>query len=203
MKPKRLITLAFALVFAAAFALTPVLAVDDECDYHSGDHKITIRSDSYPADGVTFDFEDGTIYITNRFARGDEVEITREYYLYVNGEKIELTDDQSRLVSDFYEGTYEILDRAKEIGLEGARVGAEGAKVGLQAVHGVLKAMFTSYTFDEMEEDIERAAEKVEAKAEKLEAQADDIETMADRVEELYDELFDEIPALRELEWRR
>ncbi|MCB2231749.1 YggN family protein [bacterium] len=203
MKPKRLIMLAFALMLAAAFVAAPAWAVDEERDHYSGDHKITIRSDSYPAEGVNFDFEDGTIYITNRFARGDEVEITREHDLFVNGEKIELTKDQALLVSDFYEGTYDILDRAKEIGIEGAKVGAEGAKVGLQAVHGVLKAMFTSYTFDEMEEDIERAAEKVEAKAERLEVQAEDIETMADRVEGLYEDMFDEIPALRELEWRR
>ena len=193
--------LTLALLLAAIVLVSPARAVDESREWNTDMHQVTIHSDNCPDSGVSFDFEDGSIFLTNKNHRGDEIEITEKHELFVNGEKIELTRDQQRTVTRFYDYTDEIVDRAKEIGLEGAKVGVEGAKVGMKAVHGILKAIFTDYTFDDLDEDLDRAAAKVEAKADKLEKRADVIENMADEVEDLYDDMFRDIPALRDLNW--
>lgn len=195
------VVMVMALVLAAVVLTSDVRAAEERRAVSSTGKNVRIHDSSVIADGVGIDFENGSIILTNRFHRGDEVEITRAYELIVNGRTVELTDEQAVLVSDFYDQTDEIVMLAKEIGLEGAKVGVEGAKVGLSAVSGVLRAIFTSYTFEEMERDIEREAAKIEAKAEKLEARAEVIEERAEGVEKAYDEMFRTIPALRDLDW--
>lgn len=190
------------LLLAAAFLITfPAMAHDERCSVSHDGHSVTVHSGNFIDDGVEIDFEDGSIFLTNRFHRGDEVEITRDHELIVNGDKITLSPDEAEMVAAFYDETHELIEQAKEIGLKGARVGVEGAKVGLKAVNGVLKAMFTSYTLDDMERDIEREAAKVEAQAEKLEVEASILEEQAEEVESLYDDMFRDINALRDLEW--
>ena len=164
-------------------------------------HMVSVHDVSCRWDNVNFDLEDGTIVLEHEGRDIETVEITEDYELYVNGDKIELNEHQQELVAEFYESVMDIIDYAKALGWEGARIGAEGAKLGLQAVGGLFKVVFTSYDTDDFERDIEREAEKIEAKAEQLEKKAERIEVMAEDLADLAQEMDEEIPQLDELGW--
>lgn len=150
-------------------------------------------------DNVDVDIDGDSIILTDKDSR-DEVEITGEYDLYVNGKEIELNDDQRKLVKEYYELYFEIIDYAKRIGLEGARLGVEGAAIGVKAVAGVFKMLSPDYDSEDLEAELEAQADKLEAKADVLEDRAEDIEDMADELEDLHYALADKIDALGDLE---
>jgi len=184
------------LFLAAILMIAPaVFARDHHVHYSSSDH----HSDFL--DGVDLDIRHHTIILTNDEYDNDVVEITRDYELYINDDRIDLDAKQDKLVHAFYDLTFEMMDSAKAIGLEGARVGMAGAKVGLNAVLGLVKLLSPNYDTDDLEADIDREASKIEARAEELEDRADQIEDMAYDVEDSFDRMMDGIPALRELRW--
>lgn len=154
-------------------------------------------------DDISFDLDDGSIIIKHDGRRRDRstVEFTKDYELYIDGERIDLNEEQQLLVREFHEQGMDIVDQAKEIGWEGAKVGIEGAKLGLRAIGCLFKLLSPNYDADDMEEEIERAAEKIEAKAEILEEKAEVIEEMAEELEDIVDDLRDEIPELGRLRW--
>lgn len=156
-------------------------------------------SKSHFMNGSSIDFDDGTLVLERHGRRGIKVEITRKYELFVDGDLIKTNKEQQRLVEETYQLTTDIIDRAKTIGLEGAKIGLEGAKLGLKAVGGVFKMAFTEYTSDDLEEDMERAAEKLEDKADQLEHKADKIEIMAEDLEETFYSLIEMTPELKPL----
>ena len=145
--------------------------------------------------------DDGTIILTDKDYGDGTVEITRNYELYVNGERIETSDRQKEMLEEYYENINRLIVYAKRIGIEGAKIGVEGAKVGAKAIVGVLKMIFTDYDEDDLEDDIEDDAEEIEEMAEKLEKEADGLELLADDLEDLHHDLKDEFPELRELGW--
>jgi len=150
-------------------------------------------------DNVEVDIEDDSIILTDKDSR-DEVEITGEYDLYVNGKEIELNDNQREMVKEYYDLYFEIIDYAKRIGLEGARIGVEGAAIGVKAVAGVFKMLSPDYDSDDLEAELEMKAEELEKKAEILEDRAEKIEDMADELEDLHYKLADKIDALHDLD---
>jgi hypothetical protein len=152
-------------------------------------------------DGVKYEIEDGSIFISHDDLRHDRIEITRDGELYINDGFVKLDRKQQRLVEAYYDLTTEIVSQAKSLGHEGARVGIEGAKLGLKAVGGVFKMMFTSYDGDDLEKDMEWEAERLERKAEHLEEKADDIEELADELEWTVEKMRETIPELSELDW--
>jgi len=129
------------------------------------------------------------------------IEITEDYRLYINGDEIELNEEQTERVEEFYIGCMDIVDYGVAIGLKGARIGIDGAKLGLKAIGGVLKLLFTSYDEDDLERDMDREAAKIEAKAELLEEDAERIEEMAEDLEDIVEEMKDEIPELDRVRW--
>ncbi|MBN1406223.1 MAG: DUF2884 family protein [Calditrichaceae bacterium] len=153
-------------------------------------------------DNVEIDIEDDSIILMDKDCR-DEVEITGEYDLYVNGKEIELNNDQRKLVKEYYEMYFEIIDYAKRIGLEGARLGVEGAAIGVKAVAGVFKMLSADYDSEDLEAELEEKAEELEKKAEVLEDRAEDIEAMAEELEDLHFALAEKIEALGDLEMFR
>jgi hypothetical protein len=184
------------LFLVALLVVAPaVFARDHHVHYSSSGH----HSDFL--DGVDLDIRHHSIFLTNDEYDNDEVEITRDYELYINDDRIELSEKQEKLVHAFYDQTFELMDSAKAIGLEGARVGMAGAKVGLKAVLGLAKLFSPNYDTDDLEADIDREASKIEARAEELEDRADQIEDMAYDVEDRFDRMMDGIPALRDLNW--
>ncbi|MEE8577157.1 MAG: hypothetical protein V3T31_07860 [candidate division Zixibacteria bacterium] len=150
---------------------------------------------------VSIDIDDGVIILTHDGRRRETVEITEDYELYVNDEKIDLDEDQQVLVTEYYELGMDIVACAKRIGWEGAKIGVSGAKLGLNAVGNVFKLIFTNYDTDDFEREMEREAARLEARAEVLEEKAEVIEDMAIELEDIAYDMNREIPQLRALDW--
>lgn len=155
----------------------------------------------FRGDDISIDIEgDGTLaIICDEY--DDIVEITEDYELYINGDRIKLDSKQQKLVKKYYDGFNEIIDLAQEIGIEGARVGVEGAKLGLKAVAKLVKLLEEDYDSEDLEREMEKEAEKIEKKAEKLEKKAERIEDEAEKFERTHYKLRDSIKELEELEW--
>lgn len=154
----------------------------------------------YSSDDLIIDIEKGSVIITNEY-EDDEIEITDEYELIINGDRIETTPDQQKLLEEYHTLVFDIKDYALEIGKEGAKIGIEGARIGLKAVGGVIKMIFTDYDEDDLDRDLERETEAIEAKAEVLEDKADKIEEMADDLDDLFYDMEESIPAIAKLDW--
>ena len=150
---------------------------------------------------VNIEIHSGDIVITHDDFDYEEVEITEDYKLYIDGKEIDLDSDQQELVEEFHDLYCDMYSKAKSIGKDGLAIGIDGAKLGLRAVGRVLKMIFTDYDEDDLERDMEREAEVIEAKAEILEDRAEALEDMADELQDLTYEMYDEIPALAALEW--
>ncbi|MEJ2543736.1 MAG: DUF2884 family protein [Calditrichaceae bacterium] len=175
-----------------SFIATSIYGVDYKKKKHH-DHNFSVL------DNVDVDIEGDSIILMDKDSR-DEVEITGEYDLYVNGKEIELNNDQRKLVQEYYELYFEIIDYAKRIGLEGARLGVEGAAIGVKAVAGVFKMLSPDYDSEDFEAEIEIETDELEEKAEMLEDRAEEIEDMADELEDLHYALAENIDALDDLE---
>lgn len=143
------------------------------------------------------DIDDETITI---YDDGYKIKITDDYELYVNGEYIETNAEQQKLVEEYHDLIFEIIDRAKDIGKQGAQLGIDGAKIGLKAVVGVFKLLRSDYDTEDLEDELEMEAEELEELAEELEKEAEKLEYLADNLEEVHEELKEEIPELEELD---
>jgi len=149
------------------------------------------------------DLDDADIIITcdRRRFKSDEVKITGDYRLYVNGERVDVDDEQQELLKKYYLLAMDVHQEATLIGKEGAKIGVEGARIGAHAVSGVIKLLLLDFDEDEFEREMEDKAEKLEEKADKLEERADALEEMAENREDMHDDLSRKIPELRELRW--
>lgn len=152
-------------------------------------------------DDVSIDIDDGSVILISHDRDGDEVEITEDYELYINGRHIRTTKEQKELLAEYHELVMQMADYGKEIGIEGAKIGIEGAKLGLKAIACVFKLLRSDYDSDDLEREIEAEADKLEARAEKLEIEAEKIEEMAEDLEDLHEDLINDIPELAELDW--
>ena len=147
------------------------------------------------------DFDDGTLIINKLGHRSATVKITEDYELYIDGRRIKTDAHEKELLGEFYELTFDLVDHAEVIGIQGAEVGIAGAKIGLQALGGLFRALVTEYELEDLEDDLDADAEILEEQAKAIEDQAEDIEDMADELEALAEELTREIPELEELDW--
>lgn len=188
------------VIAVSAVALLLIVGLPVTSDSKSHVHGVSVHHEGH-LNNVSIDIDDGTIILTHEDRRRESVEITEDYELYVNDERVVLDENQQALVADYYELGMEIVDYAKGIGLEGARIGLSGAKLGLKAVGNVFKLVFTSYDTDDFEREMEREAARLEARAEVLEEHAEVIEDMVEELEEIADEMNREIPELDDLDW--
>ena len=184
------------LIVAMLLSLTAALALADSPNtktykMHSGS--------GYFLRNCELDFDKGSLLIERHGRQGIKVEITQEYELYVDDKLIETDAEQHKLVVQTYDGSMELVDLAKEIGLEGASIGIDGAKLGLKAVGGVFKMIFTSYDQDDLEDEMERESDKLEKRADKLEKRATKIEAMVDELEIVFQDMVNRVPALEPL----
>lgn len=151
-------------------------------------------------DKVEIEIEDGVLIITPRDRDDIIIEITPEYELYINGEEIELNDDQQDIVKEYYEGLCELIDSATYIGLRGAKIGVKGAMLGMSSLVKMVKLLDDDYDTEDLEREIQEKAEKLEAKAKKLETEADELEAKAKKFEKLQKTFERRIEAIRELD---
>lgn len=184
------IKMKYATIFLLAFfSFSSILTAADENDFK--------RKYMHCIEDADIDIENETITIHDE---DYTVKINSKYELYVNDEYIETNAEQQKLVEEYHDTIFEIIDRAKEIGKQGAKLGIDGAKIGLKAIVGVFKLMRDDYDSEDLEEELEMKAEELEEKAEELEKEAEDLEYLADNLEELHADLKDEIPELEEIE---
>ncbi|MFC1475311.1 DUF2884 family protein [Candidatus Zixiibacteriota bacterium] len=172
------------------------------CKHHKRSYNLThFESPIHRYDDITVKLEKGNIIFVNHDEDDSEVKITKMCELYIDGEKIELNDDQTETVKQFHQQVDAIKKEAKNIGFEAAGIGLDGVMVGLKAIGCVFKLLHPDYDTDDLEREVERAARKVEREAEKLERKAENIEDMVDELEDYADEMVINIPELKKLDW--
>jgi len=176
-----------------------VFAADPEPDQEH--HERQFGDNDMSFDNVRVRIDDSSIILINKENDDESVEFTDDYELLIDGEKIDLDRKQQKLVEEFHTMTFDLIDEAKKIGLEGAKVGISGAALGLVAVGNVFKLLSPDYDSEDFEREMEEEAEKLEKKAEKLEEKAEALEDMADELDEIRDDLQDITPELQDYEW--
>ena len=196
MKQKELLLILVPMLAFLALFVSPVSAGGHwDCPFSGRD------LNKWHADGVKYEIDDHSLFLSHHGLHNDRVEITEDGQLYINDKFVRLDSDQQRLVATYYDLTMGIVRKAKDLGHEGARIGIEGAKLGLKAVGGVLKMAFTAYDGDDLDQDMEWEAGKLERKAERLEEKAEEIEDLAEDLERIAERMNESIPDLKELGW--
>ncbi len=132
---------------------------------------------------------------------GSEVKFTSDNEIFVDGKKIKLNAKQKRLVGEFNETFMELIEKAKDIGLEGVELGKDGVELGLDAVSSAFEAMFSETELKEVEAKLEAKASKLEAKGEVLEKKAKVLEKIGNHLKDMKDELKNKVPELSKLDW--
>jgi hypothetical protein len=189
-----------SLVLLAALLAVPAIVLGHSKHYQSSTshrHCVSVSTGLFEDDSRSIDFKGKKVVIRYDGDTPRRAEINERHELRVDDNLIVLNTDQQRLVGEFYDKTRQLVTEAKAIGLEGAAIGVHGIEVAATALTGVVNMLFTSYTSDDLERDVERKAAKIEARASKLEAKANDLEELADQLQDLYDEMEDTIPELR------
>ncbi len=151
-------------------------------------------------DDIRVNIDDGSVILTNEYENG-EIKITKDYELFVNDHLVKTDPRQEKLITEFYDGVFDVKDRAIKVGLKGAKIGVEGAGLGVKAIAGIIKMLFTDYDEDDLDRDMEKAAEKIEAKADGLEEEAEQIEDLVNHLEDVYYDMDEEIPEIHALGW--
>ena len=190
----------FSIVLLATLLAVPSVAFGHSRHYHSSNshsHGVSVSTDLFDNGSRSIDFKGKKAIIKYDYGTPRRAEINEHHELRVDGSLVKLNRDQQQLVGEFYDKAQQLIADAKTIGLEGASIGVQGVGVAAAALTGVVNMLFTSYTSDDLERDVERKAAKIEAKADRLEAKADKLEMLADEVQDLYDQMEDSIPELR------
>ncbi len=128
-----------------------------------------------------------------------EVVIKEDYSLWVGNEQVSLTPSEEKLVMDFYNATFSLIQDALRIARKGVRLGLKGAKIGLSAAFNAIVAAVMGEDEDSIEARVEEKTSQIEEEANRLEREANGIEERADEVEELLKKMFRTIPALQKL----
>ncbi len=157
------------------------------------------HDDDWTFNHKSIDLEDGTLVIEH----DDEdwiVEITGDYKLYVNGERVKTDRQQKKLLRSYYRDYEDIEEFAGEIAEEGAMIGLAGARLGASAIACVAKLFIEDFDSDDVEYEIEIDTEDLEKLVKKLEKKAGKIEDMADDLEKTHKKLRKSISELEDLE---
>jgi hypothetical protein len=160
--------------------LKPYIAFDDSHYVMMRNHRVIIRTEN---------IVDGKVII-------DE-----EFELIADRDTVSLNEEQQKLVFEYYQLVDESMESARNIGWEGAKIGAQGATIGIKAITGVFRMILPNYGSEDFERDMEDEASKIEAKAAILEEKAQVIDEKLNRLQELHEQLRENIPELKRLEW--
>jgi len=188
------------LTIVCVTALSVMLLAPASCSARGAVCQKDGRDNFCRDDGVDLSFNDGSIVFTHE-DDDETVEITDEYGLIVNHHDVSLDEDQQRLVRKYYISCENLLEEAKQLGLEGARLGVQGVKLGIAAAVGSLKLLSPDYDEEDFEDELDHKSKKIERVAAKLEKRADKLERRAQTLECLHDQLRNDIDELDELGW--
>lgn len=203
MKPVAIAVIAASLALAAPVPAHDVHTTDVVCNHDHGRHFSINSLNSWEEGDARYRIKGDEIIIHAIDDRTQEVRVTADIELFVNGENVRLTTAQRARLKEWYDLTYQIRDQAKVIMKEGLKVGIKGAGLGLKAIGGLVKMLITDYDEEEFEAYMEAEGEKIEAYAEVLEEKAEVVEEMAERWEDIGDNLVRDVPELNRLDWLR
>lgn len=189
-----------SIVLLTTLLALPSAGLSHSRHYHSSTshrHSVSGSTGLFDTNSRSIDFKGKRVIVKYKSGSPRRVEINDRHELRVDGDLVKLDRNQQELVAEFYDGIQLLIADAKAIGLEGAAIGLQGAGVAAAALTGVVNMLFTNYTSEDLERDVERKAAKIEAKANRLEAKAEKIEAHAEQIEDLYEEMEDTIPELQ------
>jgi len=152
-------------------------------------------------ENADLEIKGSTVFITHHDDDKITIKITRSGDLYLDGKKVSTSSRGQQLLKQFNREIRELVESAEKLGYDAGKIGIEGAHIAASAVSGLLEALFTDVTLDDLDKELEKKAAKIEAKAKKLEKKAEKIERQAEELEELQAELKQHIEELEELEW--
>ena len=124
-------------------------------------------------------FEDNSLIVCDRDTDEYLAEISEDYDLFVKGKKVDVNDNQRKLLEEYYEAQYELFSSRNLIGAKGIEIGMQSAGLALKAVGGAFVVMASGFDEEksqEFEEAMEYEAEKIEDKANELEEHAENFE---------------------------
>ena len=109
---------------------------------------------------VEVNFDDGSIVFTHE-DDDETVEITDEYELIVNGQAgtSRCRRAEARL-RKYYLSFENIMEEAKQIGIEGARLGVQGVKLGIAAAVGKFELLSPTYDEEDFEDELDHKGDK-------------------------------------------
>ncbi len=188
------------IIFFATFFLLNVSSFVDACE-KPRDHNFQCNGKHFFMDKVNVEIDDDKIILSNKCDKDETVEFNDNYELIVNGEKVDLNKKQQELVEEFYTLSFDLIEQAQKIGIEGAKIGVDGAALGLSAVANVIRLLSPDYSSDDFERDMEKKSKKLEKKAERLEKKAEKLEVIVEYLEDIRDELKETTPELHDLDW--
>ena len=175
------------IVLIAALLLAVPAAAHDHHTCHSGDS--------------SFEVEDGRLVITrDRFGSDDEVIVSREGDLEINGERIDVDKSQRAHLKKFYREADKLERMAAEIGEDAGQIAEASTAYAIAQVASALRSLGDDDA-DADEADMADIESDFAKQMEKIEGFADEIEEQAEKVVDMADDLQQEIPALGKLDW--
>ncbi len=129
----------FLFIILSFLMISTILGGKVDSRHHQSDYQLSCLNE------VDINIENDIIVLSCNYDNDQWVEITPDYSLFINGQRIYLDRYQRRLVADYYDHFMDIIDQAKRIGKEGAIIGVKGAKIGMIAAAGALKMLARVY----------------------------------------------------------
>jgi hypothetical protein len=161
-------------------------------DHHCHDLHVSGDSD--------FRFEGELLYIAHRDGDlEDEVTVTKDGQLTINGSDIEVDGKSRKLLKKFYAEAATLDEQAAVIAKDAEAIASEATGFAVMTVAAVLESLSGK------ESKVEKKAARMETDFEErvalIEEMAEDIEDRADRIVALSEDLNDRVPELRDLGW--
>ncbi|NOX36157.1 MAG: YggN family protein [Calditrichaeota bacterium] len=178
------------LGFFLAGAIAAVLMVSSELERHAA-----VKKERITIGNLKINLE-GDQLVLSCSGGDDEVRISAEYELMVNGETVPLSPMQEKQLAEFYDDTWYMIDEALRIARTGVEIGLRGAGVGFRTLVEALKAVFSGGGEEAIEAAVENQTRGLVAQANRLKARAEQIESRANRLQIQWTELVRAIPEL-------
>ncbi len=192
-------------------------------DDHSHSYTHHYVDDVYYHGHMHMEFEDNSLFLFNAYSE-DEVEITDDLSVIINGDDIEINSDQRSAVKKFYTHAQRLSELSDEIDVYAEDfddyehlVKAQIARAAYENAVAIYAGEY--YSDDDEFEDLEEMMEELDEKldemdrrlekkdrelddaVERLEDKAKEVEEEAELMEEAFDDMLDEIPELDDIDW--
>ncbi|MCK5125966.1 MAG: hypothetical protein KAR42_06905 [candidate division Zixibacteria bacterium] len=185
--------------------------------YHKARQHYSHTLNHYQLDDARMIIEDESIIIYSQYF-DEEVEITEDYKLFIDGKLVATDKKQTAVLKKFYAQALEVKEIGEKMGELGGDMGQIGGKmgqigslIGLRASRQAylsLAASFSGNYYDdnELEDNLEELEDKLDAMEDKLDENEDDMDELSDKMENLGevmeeygDEMEDEVDELEEV----